>query len=196
MSLDDILSQVNSAAGEKNYNIKQMNYIHSFIKDNDIKTGTTAMSMKYIYALYCEQERMPIRKNTFTRYFKKFFPFKEVGHRAYFRLDPTPFKMPQGWTIWKEISVSKFKYKKSRFKNIKSTPEGWLVYLDLPGGRHLYSFHRSEVEAAKKADSLALFYFGPTYKNFNYKPKKNCQEDNSIFDKQGSLSDPQEKDSI
>jgi len=119
-SLDTFLQKASDDVGGHNFNIKQMNHIDKFIQDNNIKEGTFAVPMKMIYDLYCDQERPPIRSRTFTRYFTKFFKRKKARLSVfYFSLDPKPFKIPQGWTLWKHLNASRFKYRKSKYNNIK-----------------------------------------------------------------------------
>ncbi len=198
-TLDESLAEINRQSTGSGTSIKQLNYIFNFIKDNDIKAGATAVPIKYIYMLYCDQQRPVIRRRRFAYYFKKFFPHKAAAHRVYFRLDPSPFKMPAGYTIWKEQAADKFKFKKSKFHNIKHTPDGWMIYLDLPAGRKLFQALKSESKAARMADKLAYFYFGPDYNKFNFK-KKEFFEDAVLLTllQQGKLreNDPQEKETI
>ncbi len=170
-SLDDILSSASDHRTARVHNAKvaEESHIFNFIKDNDIKVGTCAVPMQYIYALYCEQFRPPIKGKRFSMYFKLFFEKKFSADRCFYRLDPTPFKMPENWTLWKEIGQNKWKYKKTKFNNIRSTPDGWMIYIDVQGGRKIIGFEHHESKAALYADKVLWFYYGPNYTKFNFK---------------------------
>lgn len=169
-SLDDFLAEADRhrAIGPI-AKISEESHIYNFIKDNDIKEGKSTVPPRYIYALYCEQNRPAIKAKTFSMYFKAFFKKHFTADKTFYRLDPKPFNMPENYSIWKEFSYNKFKYKKTKFNNIKSTPEGWMIYLEIKQGRKIFGFCQTENAAARKADKLAWFYYGPNYEKFNFK---------------------------
>lgn len=154
----------------KIYNGKasELSYINNFIRDNGIQEGPNTITPDYIYALYCEQNRPPIARRKFTAYLRSFFKTYKTRNIIFFRLDNKPFRLPEGWTIWKELGQTKFKYQKTKFRNIKHTPEGWMIFVELTLGRKLFGFVAVEKEAAKLADKVAWFYYGPLYDKFNY----------------------------
>ena len=171
MSLEDFLSKANTNMDPSvvhNGKVSEMSYINNFIRDNDIKEGPNTVTPNYIYALYCEQNRPPIARRKFTAYLKSFFKHYNTRNIIFFRLDPKPFKLPEGWTIWKHLGQSKFKYQKTKFSNIKHTPEGWMIFVELTLGRKLFGWADKEKEAARLADKVAWFYYGPLYDKFNY----------------------------
>lgn len=172
-TLDDILSTANAHGIQRLHNAKvaEESHIFNFIKDNDVKEGSAALPVRFIYALYCEQNRPGIKRRRFSMYFKLFFRKRITGAKTYYRLDPTPFNIPQNYTIWKEQGQKRWKYKKTKYNNIKSTPEGWMVYLEVKGGRQVYAFMGSEPKAALAADRVTWFFYGPNYTKFNF-PKE------------------------
>ncbi len=170
-SLDELLSQANETRVIRipNAKVAEESHIFNFIKDNDIKEGTATVPMRFIYALYCEQHRPPIKGKRFSMYFRLFFKKHFSADKSFYRLDPTPFGMPEGYTIWKELGQNKWKYKKTKYQNIKSTPDGWMIYLEVQGGRQIFGFERNEQKAAKLADKILWFYYGPNYTKFNFR---------------------------
>lgn len=146
----------------------ELSYINNFIRDNSIQEGPNTVTPDYIYTLYCEQNRPPIARRKFTAYLKSFFKVYKTRNIIFFRLDNKPFKMPEGWTIWKMLGQTKFKYQKTKFKNIKHTPEGWLIFIELTLGRKIFGWVEKERDAARLADKVAWFYYGPLYNKFNY----------------------------
>jgi hypothetical protein len=171
MSLEDFLSKANATMDlSKVHNGKasEFSYIANFIRDNSIVEGPNTVTPDYIYALYCEQNRPPIARRKFTAYLRSFFKTHKTCNIIFFRLDPTPFKLPEGWTIWKELGQTKFKYQKTKFSNIKHTPEGWMIFVELTLGRKIFGWADKEKEAARLADKAAWFYYGPLYDKFNY----------------------------
>ncbi len=186
-----------------NHKASELNFIKMFIAENDIKIGTFAVPSKYVYALYCEQARPPLAWRRFTMYFATFFERKNTGDKWFYRLDPKPFNIPEGYTIWKDKIQNKFKYKKTKYCNIKSTPEGWMAYLNMPnnGGRKIFGFHKQELKAAQLIDRAAWFYFGPEYNKFNFPLTiKNIKEDDVLLKllqlKKVDQDDPSKKESL
>jgi hypothetical protein len=182
-NFDDILSDINK---NRDINLKysdnsRINYIQNFIKDNNIVEGKDAVPVIYIYSLYCEQLRPPMPRRSFAKLFKTLFKRQNAGKIHFYRLDRTPFKMPANYTIWKELGKFKFEYKKSKFKNIKHTPEGWMVYLDYETGRRIYGFYKTPIKAARIADQIALFYYGPNYDKLNFSDTK-LKEDAKLLE--------------
>lgn len=170
-SLDDFLQKANTSMNIHpiyNGRVSELSYISNFIRDNAVKEGPNTVTPEYIYALYCEQNRPPIARRKFTAYLRSFFKTYKTRNIIFFRLDTKPFKMPEGWTIWKELNQNRFKYQKTKFKNIKHTPEGWMIFIELTLGRKLFGFVNKEKEAARLADKAAWFYYGPYYDKFNY----------------------------
>ncbi len=169
-NIDDILSILNNTKVSSNWSATNSDFqeIKQFIEDNTIENGSKAIPTKYIYALYVEQERTPIKKGVFSFCFSKFFKSKRSRYGFYYHLNPLPFNLPVNYSMYRELKPN-FKYKKTRYNNIKSTPDGWMLFLDFKEeGRKVFSFIRHETNAAKLADRLAFYYFGPTYKYFNY----------------------------
>jgi len=185
--LDDFLSKLNSTGvlSKPNAKVKEISHIHNFIVDNDIKVGKFAVPPKYIYGLYCEQQRPPIKPKTFSKYFRTFFKKGFSADKVFYRLDPVPFKMPAGYTLWKEMNLSKFQYKKTKYSNIKSTPDGWMVYLEFTEGRKIFTFLPSEKKAAGLADRLAVFYFGENYPKLNFKNRILLEDESLLHILQG-----------
>ncbi len=171
--LDDILSTANQQRTEKVFHarVAEESHIFNFIRDNSIQEGKTAIPMRFIYALYCEQHRPPIKGKRFAMYFKTFFKKYFSGPKTFYRLDPKPFNLPQNYGLWKELRKFNWKYEKTKYRNIKSTPDGWMIYLDIQGGREIYGFDKVERRAARTADKILWFYYGPQYSKFNF-PKQ------------------------
>lgn len=186
-----------------NHKASEFNNVKMFIEENHIKIGTFAVPNKYVYATYCEQNRPPMSRRRMMAYFNTFFKRVNSGAKFFYRLDPTPFNIPEGYTIWKDFVQQTFQYKKTRHYNIKSTPEGWMVFLDMPndGGRKIFGFYALQSRAAHVADRVAWFYFGPKYLKFNY-PKKSklIKEDDELLGflqlKKEAMDDPSKKESI
>lgn len=171
-TIDEFLAEANrirEIGPIDNAKISEESHIYNFIKDNGIKEGKNTVPIRYIYALYCEQNRPAIRAKRFAMYFKNFFKKYFTADKTFYRLDGTPFNLPKNYTIWKELSVSKFQYKKTKYNNIKSTPEGWMIFLEIQQGRKVFGFCKSETLAAKRADKIAWFYYGPSYEKFNFR---------------------------
>ncbi len=179
------LDQVLAEAGKhriRHHKISEQSHIQNFINDNEIKEGTSTVPVKYVYALYCDQLRPPIARRRFTMYFKTFFKRHNTASKHFYRLDPSPFNMPENYSIWKEQWQRKFIYKKTKYNNIKSTPEGWMIYLNVLTGRKIFKFESDEIRAARTADLVAWFYFGPDYKKFNFPTKaKLIKEDDELL---------------
>lgn len=171
-NLDDFLQKANDRQVKGHFSIKELSWIDTFIKENNIKEGETALPNRFIYALYCLQERPGIKPRKFGNLFKTFFKHRKAGNYIYYRLDPTPFNIPAHYSFWRELTYKKFNYKKTKFHNIKSTPDGWMVYLDFPQGRQIYGFFGAENKAARMADKLAYYFYGDTYKKFNFQDGK------------------------
>ena len=178
--LDKILSEANrfhNVDSKVTGDINELSYISSFIEDNEIVAGPTAIDAVPIYALYCDQNRPPIARRRFTHFFGNFFPQHKTGNLIFYRLVISPFKVGKGYTVWKEVARRKrFKYQTTKFNNIKSTPEGWMVYLEINDYRKILGFIENEVRAARLADQAAMFYFGPNYPKLNFKYRKQFQE--------------------
>lgn len=151
--------------------IKELSFIQNFIKDNDIKDGKTCITTARVYAFYCEQNRPPLPRRIFTRYFSYYFKRGMGVNVQYYKLDPAPFNLPPNYSIWRGKRRKKFTFKKSKYKNVIWTPEGWMAYIDLPG-RKIIGFYKQEYIAAKMADQTAKFYLGDNYQNFNFKQIK------------------------
>ncbi len=173
MSLDDFLSKANQNLTVSKVHlgkVSEASHVANFIKDNSItESGNTkTVTPVYIYALYCEQGRPPIKRRRFTAYLKTFFKQYKSANKIFFRLDPKPFKMPENYSIFKELNQWHYKYQKTKFNNIKHTPEGWMIFLEVTTGRKIFGFDTKESKAAKLADKAAWFYYGPYYDKFNY----------------------------
>jgi hypothetical protein len=177
--LDKLLSTLNkSRQGNKVESNRASLLIdmENFIKDNNIKVGPKYVACKYVYALYCEQGRRPMSKRTFSRYFNKFFTKKVFIQFTGYKLEYTPFNLPENYSPWK-VPPKVYDLKKSKFRNILHTPHGWMVYLEVQGkGRVVLDFVKTQEQAAKLADDWAYKYFGPEYKFFNYKKRQESRK--------------------
>jgi hypothetical protein len=193
--LDDLLSTLNNTRGKvatSNHNKPRLlTDMENFIKDNNIRVGTKAVDMKYVYGLYCGQNRTPMSRRMFGTYFMKFFEVKRWPRFHGCRLEYDSFNLPPNYSAWAEQYSKRkpFTPKKSRHRNITHTPSGWMVYLDIKDrGRLIYDFYKSEEKAAIQADELAYTYFGESYLFYNF-PKR-------ILKKVKGYDNQEEKDSI
>lgn len=186
-SFDKILSELNTNRTLKIENtggeISNLSDVHNFIIDNSIAEGKTAIPLKYIYATYVEQNRAPIKMNVFGNLFSKFFKKKHTGLGNYYSLEVEPFNLPEKYSFYKEYyNKKKYKYEKTKYRNIQSTPEGWMVKLDMQDGRRIFGFYKNEKTAAKFADLVALFFLGKTAKlNFKDSKRKYSPEDSTLL---------------
>lgn len=171
-NFDDLLSDIASKSSlNANFDIKEISYVESFIKDNKIVVGKSTITPDIIYALYCDQHRPPLARRTFAKYFKTFFTRKFSGNVNFYFLDPVPFNVHPSFSVWKIKALRNFKYLKTKYNNIKHTPEGYMIFIEFGQnqGRRIFGFERSEKKAAQLADQLALYYFGETYPKLNFK---------------------------
>lgn len=202
-SLDDILSSANEHRVERvsHAKVAEESHIYNFIKDNNITEGPDTVPVRFIYALYCDQHRPGIKPKRFSMYFKNYFKKHYSADKSYYRLNRAPFNMPEGYTIWKEQGQRKWKYKKTKYNNLKSTPNGWMIYLEVQGGRQIFGFEGDEVRAAKLADKILWFYYGPNYTKFNFpKDVRTLTEQDpellELLTLQKDTYGPQKKDSV
>lgn len=193
-TFEDILKDMNEKGIKSSHSIKEMSFIENFIKENGIVDGKQTVSNKYVYALYCEQNRPPMARRIFGRYFKLFFKRYQTGGLFFYRLNPEPFKLPPGYSVFKGRNLKVYDVPTVKYHNVLWTPDGWIPYVEFEHGRKLLAIQEGLQKAVRIADQAALYYHGPKYPKFN---RKSIKENKAIlYEGLGITNDNQEKTTV
>ncbi len=169
---DKVLEILAKNPNSKILTVSRLTWIMDFIKKTNLEPGNTYVFGKDLYALYCSQNNPPLRRKIFTQLFVHFFKiYRNYAGTWVFKLNPAPLNLPLNYSVWRR-PPKKYEIKKTKFKNIQHTPEGWMVYLDIEHRRRFFGWVRGEKFAARAADQCALLYYGENYHNLNFKDSK------------------------
>jgi hypothetical protein len=79
--------------------------INKYIRTKQIIKGTKKVPLYLIYDDYKKWTGLKVKQQTFTKHFNKVFKVKRTGSQKFYELDPTPFNLPDNYSIWTDPIV-------------------------------------------------------------------------------------------
>lgn len=73
-----------------------------FITNNGIVQGTGKIPQDILYAKYVSVTYEPLPEKVFLKQFRNYFKQKRTNSARYYELDPSPFNLPAGFSIYKK----------------------------------------------------------------------------------------------
>lgn len=175
---DDLQELLKIAENTAKLNVAdyEANEVQTFVRFNNIKPGSKKIPGHIIYTHYraWANDKKCITRNSFFMKFNKIIAPKRLGIGRVYELDPTPFGLPEDYSIYTDpVVVTKKVAVRSEYTGVyRAGKRGYVAILKIGDKRMALGSSREERMAAEIYDRGAIRHLGENHGSLNFPERK------------------------